>query len=249
MDMRKIFLLAATALWLAGCSPDDGNGVPADELLAGTEWKYGTLSGDDRLYPEDNVGTVVVYDPVSEYFPDVEYTGGEVRKTWERTSDTVWVSDELYGATLSFDGRQCVFHEEYCKDFKVTREVSYAQTLTYVPRKYVSTIGPVLSLEVTSDAIVIYRMDPETGHSSGSVYRPLKDFQYTSVWTENEPADYGTVLLRQHTETFGYQRTDREVVLTGDGKKWVGTIDWDDWTVDFMQIVPEKKEMPTFSLK
>ena len=35
--MKKIYLLAAMALIMMGCSSDDEGNYPADELLAGTE--------------------------------------------------------------------------------------------------------------------------------------------------------------------------------------------------------------------
>lgn len=50
-------------------------------------------------------------------------------------------------------------------------------------------------------------------------------------------------------ESFNYQRSDNEVVLTNSSKKWIGTLDTDAWTLSFVQIIPEKKELPTFSLK
>ena len=39
------------------------------------------------------------------------------------------------------------------------------------------------------------------------------------------------------------------MVLTNSSKKWIGTLDTDAWTLSFIQIVPEKKELPTLRLK
>lgn len=41
--MKKMYLLAAMALMMIGCSSNDEDKLPADELLAGTEWRYGTF--------------------------------------------------------------------------------------------------------------------------------------------------------------------------------------------------------------
>ena len=40
-----------------------------------------------------------------------------------------------------------------------------------------------------------------------------------------------------------------EQLLTNSNKKWIGTLDTDAWTLSFVQIVPEKKELPTLRLK
>ena len=55
--------------------------------------------------------------------------------------------------------------------------------------------------------------------------------------------------INPEEEIFSYQRNGNEVILTNSGKKWIGTLDTDAWTLSFMQIVPEKKEIPTFRLK
>lgn len=45
--MKKIYLLAAMALIVMSCSSNDEENYPVDELLAGTEWRYGTFQDDD----------------------------------------------------------------------------------------------------------------------------------------------------------------------------------------------------------
>ena len=55
--------------------------------------------------------------------------------------------------------------------------------------------------------------------------------------------------INPEEEIFSYQRNGDEVILTNSGKKWIGMLDTDAWTLSFMQIVPEKKEIPTFRLK
>ena len=55
--------------------------------------------------------------------------------------------------------------------------------------------------------------------------------------------------INPEEEIFSYQRNGNEVILTNSVKKWIGTLDTDAWTLSFVQIIPEKKELPTFSLK
>lgn len=44
--MKKTHLLATIALLLVGCSSNDEENFPADEQLAGSEWRYGTFHND-----------------------------------------------------------------------------------------------------------------------------------------------------------------------------------------------------------
>lgn len=55
--------------------------------------------------------------------------------------------------------------------------------------------------------------------------------------------------INPEEEIFSYQRNGNEVILTNSGKKWIGMLDTDAWTLSFVQIVSEKKEIPTFRLK
>ena len=47
-----------------GCSSNDEENYPADELLAGTEWRYGTFQDDDYLdqQPSTSVDEETYYD-------------------------------------------------------------------------------------------------------------------------------------------------------------------------------------------
>lgn len=50
-------------------------------------------------------------------------------------------------------------------------------------------------------------------------------------------------------ETFDYRRTGCEIIMTCDDRKWIGELDPYEWTLEFVQIVPEKRELPLFRLK
>lgn len=81
------------------------------------------------------------------------------------------------------------------------------------------------------------------------VYIKLDNFQNTKTWDETVSSDTEESSINPKEETFSYQRNGDEVILTNSSKKWVGRLDTGAWTLSFVQIVPEKKEMPKFSLK
>ena len=74
------------ALIMMSCSSNDEENFPADELLAGTEWRYGTFYDDDYLdVPPIEQVTPENVDLLDKYFPNVELicTAGEVNTTDE----------------------------------------------------------------------------------------------------------------------------------------------------------------------
>lgn len=77
----------------------------------------------------------------------------------------------------------------------------------------------------------------------------FNNFQHTKTWNETVSSDTEESCINPKEEIFSYQRNGNEVILTNSSKKWVGTLDTDAWTLPFMQIVPEKKEILTFRLK
>lgn len=251
--MKKIHLLTIAILLtvnclMVSCSTNDENNLPADELLNGTEWKHGKLSNDERLYPDGpDVPEVEAIDEFSEHFPNVTYTKGEMKSTVR--CDTVRLSGELYGAKLTFSGNRCILYEEEYEDLKVTKIECNVQTTTYVEQSHTSVLAPYYSMKVTKDAIIVYVTNPYTGYQSSSIYRSLQNFQYTASWENELSTEYETLIHNQSTETFNYQRTEDELILTNANKKWIGTLDTDNWTLSFVQVAPEKKDIPTFSLK
>lgn len=232
---------------MVSCSSNDENNLPVDELLNGTEWKHGKLSDDERLYPVDITQVAENTDEFSKHFPNVTCTKGEIKST-ERC-DTVRLSGELYGAKLTFSGNRCILYEEKYEDLKVTKVECNVQTTTYMEQSHTSVLTPYYSMKVTKDAIIVYVTNPYTGYQKSSIYLSLQNFQYTASWENELSTEYETLIHNQNTETFNYQRTEDELILTNANKKWIGTLDTDNWTLSFVQIIPDKKELPIFSLK
>ena len=81
------------------------------------------------------------------------------------------------------------------------------------------------------------------------IYLKLDNFKHTKTWDETVSSDTKESCINPKEETFSYQRNGNEVVLTNSNKKWIGTLDTDAWTLSFIQIAPEKKELPTLRLK
>lgn len=253
--MKKIYLLAAMALIVMSCSSNDEENYPVDELLAGTEWRYGTFQDDDFLdqKPNEEVNEERYYDKfLEDYFPDVELicTIGEVSSTEE---EDVSQDESLQSrAKLTFTNRNCIYYSDEGISYTTVEVIKhYSQTTTYEAQSYTSSVNPYISLEVTKDAIYICRMIPaSTGlYKDVHVYLELDNFKHTKTWKETISSDTEETCINPMEETFNYQRNGNEVVLTNSNKKWIGTLDTDKWTLSFVQIVPEKKEPPTLRLK
>ena len=253
--MKKIYLLAAMALIVMSCSSNDEENYPADELLAGTEWRYGTFHDDDYLdqEPIEEV-TPENINWLDKYFPDVELicTIGEVSSTEDEDVSQGELPFIGSRAKLTFTNRECIYYSDEGISYTTVEVIRhYNQTTTCVAQSYTSSVNPNVSLEVTKDAIYICRMIPAvTGlYKDVQVYLELDNFKHTKTWDETVSSDTEESCINPKEETFSYQRNGNEVVLTNSSKKWIGTLDTGAWTLSFMQIVPEKKEIPTFRLK
>lgn len=251
--MKKIYLLAAMALIMMSCSSNDEENYPEDELLAGTEWRYGTFHDDDYLdqQPSTSVDEETYYDKfLEDYFPDVELvcTIGEVSSTEE---EDVSQDESLQSrAKLTFTNRECLYYSDEGISYTTVEVIKhYSQTTTYEAQSYTSSVNPYISLEVTKDAITLYQTNPYTGQQIEHIYLKLDNFKHTKTWDETVSSDTEESAINPKEETFSYQRNGNEVVLTNSNKKWIGTLDTDAWTLSFIQIVPEKKELPTLRLK
>lgn len=251
--MKNMYLLAAMALIMMSCSSNDEENYPADELLAGTEWRYGTFHDDDYLdqQPSTSVDEDTYYDKfLEEYFPNVELicTIGEVSSTEE---EDVSQDESLQSrAKLTFTNRDCIYYSEEGISYTTVEVIKhYSQTTTYEAQSYTSSVTPYMSLEVTKDAIIIYQTNPYTGRQIEHIYLKLDNFKHIKTWDETVSSDTKESCINPKEETFSYQRNGNEVVLTNSTKKWIGTLDTDAWTLSFVQIVPEKKELPTLRLK
>ena len=255
MKMKKIYLLAAMALIVMSCSSNDEENYPADELLAGTEWRYGTFHDDDYLdqEPIEDSTIISIADNILEkYFPNVQLlcTTGEVNTTDEEEKTQGELPFIGSRAKLTFTNRECLYYSDEGISYTTVNVIRhYSQTTTYVAQSYTSSVNPYMSLEVTKDAIIIYQTNPYTGQQMEYVYLELDNFKHTKTWDETISSDTEESCINPKEETFNYQRNGNEVVLTNSSKKWIGTLDTDAWTLSFVQIIPEKKELPTFSLK
>lgn len=251
--MKNMYLLAAMALIMMSCSSNDEENYPADELLAGTEWRYGTFQDDDFLdqKPNEEVNEETYYDKfLEDYFPDMEFlcTIGEVSSTEE---EDVSQDESLQSrAKLTFTNRNCIYYSDEGISYTTVEVIKhYSQTTTYEAQSYTSSVNPYISLEVTKDAITLYQTNPYTGQQIEHIYLKLDNFKHTKTWDETVSSDTKESCINPKEETFSYQRNGNEVVLTNSNKKWIGTLDTDAWTLSFVQIVPEKKELPTLRLK
>ena len=151
--MKKIYLFAAMALIMMSCSSNDEENFPADELLAGTEWRYGTFYDDDYLdVPPIEQVTPENVDLLDKYFPNVELicTAGEVNTTDEEEKTQGELPFVGSRAKLTFTNRECLYYSDEGISYTTVEVIRhYSQTTTYVAQNYTSTVNPYISLEVT----------------------------------------------------------------------------------------------------
>lgn len=255
--MKKIYLLAAMALMMISCSSNDEESLLTDELLAGTEWRYGTFHDgyDDNLDVPPQISIEEDHFAfLDAYFPDVQLICniGEVSTTDEEETTQGELPFIGSRAKLTFTNRECLYYNDEGISYTTVNVIRhYSQTTTYVAQSYTSSVDSNVTLEVTKDAIILYRLIPTVSglYKDAHVYLELDNFKHTKTWKETISSDTEETCINPMEETFNYQRNGNEVVLTNSNKKWIGTLDTDKWTLSFVQIVPEKKEMPTFSLK
>lgn len=171
------------ALIMMSCSSNDEENFPADELLAGTEWRYGTFYDDDYLdVPPIEQVTPENVDLLDKYFPNVELicTAGEVNTTDEEEKTQGELPFVGSRAKLTFTNRECLYYSDEGISYTTVEVIRhYSQTTTYVAQNYTSTVNPYISLEVTKDAITLYQTNPYTGQQMEHVYLELDNFKHT----------------------------------------------------------------------
>ena len=250
--MRRIYWGAlVSVLLICGCSSDNDNQFN-DDLLSGTEWRYGRFEDDNYLdqIPNQNVTEETYFDALVQYFPGVELKciDGEIECSEESSVSKYIVSEPR--AKLSFTKNGVLYYGDSGYTAVTTTKVAhYSQIVTYASQSYVSTVNPYISLEITKDAIMLYQTRPDTEQRIEYEYLSLNDFKYTKVWDETILTDTERVYNDIVEEVFSSQREAKEVVLTNEHRKWIGTLDTDAWTLSFVQIIPERKNIPIFKLK
>lgn len=241
--MKKTFLFAAMALIMISCSSNDEDSLPADELLAGTEWRYGSFSDGEILPPPTSITQEDNFNQIFELFPNIEYsTSGTYIIEHQDTISLNWWKNRQRG-TLIFNNRTCLFREETYDGANINTYNSTYQDYNFIEQ---TCISPYITLKITSNSISLYRTD---SHVLLNKFE-LNNYKYQRlIKSEGILTIVKELNIKQEEETFNYQRTGNEVVLTNSNKKWIGTLNTDAWTLSFVQIVPEKKELLTFSLK
>ena len=123
---------------------------PADELLAGTEWMYGTFHDDDYLdqQPSTSVDEETYYDKfLEDHFPDMELvcTIGEVSSIKE---EDVSQDESLQSrAKLTFTNRNCIYYSDEGISYTTVEVIKhYNQTTTYEAQSYTSSVNPYIVL-------------------------------------------------------------------------------------------------------
>lgn len=235
--MKKIYLpLLLTAL-LCGCSEDNQNGTE-DELLSGTEWTCDEWR-DSSTQLEENTSTMIeTTNAVLEYIigniPDAIYTVETERG--DVLTDTAHIKT-CGTATLDFGSATCRFHSLSYDSVQVTSYRNIYETYTLPDQKH--------ELFTVENGIVRIELPTSTGPKIMTCPNTMRKYLgKETLASENKRMDE-----TRRQETFDYRRTGCEIIMTGDDRKWIGELDPYEWTLEFVQIVPEKMELPLFRLK
>ena len=155
--MKKIHLLAAMALIIMSCSSNDEENYHADELLAGTEWRYGTFSNDGILPPPISVIQEDNFNLILELFPDIKYsTSGTYIKEHQDTISLDWWKNRQRG-TLIYNSSTCLFKEENYDGANINIYNNTYQDYDFVEQTCISPSNNGMTLKITSNSISLYR--------------------------------------------------------------------------------------------
>jgi|GEM_PF-2299096 hypothetical protein len=234
--MRKIYLPLLLAALLCGCSEDNQNGTE-DELLSGTEWtcdewreEAGLLEPNVMHSETTNALLEYIIGNISDTIYTVETERGDV------LTDTAHIKT-CGTATLDFGNATCRFHSLSYDSVQVTSYRNIYETYTLPDQKH--------ERFTVQNGIVRIELPTSTGPKIMTCPNTMRKYLgKETLASENKRMDE-----TRRQETFDYRRTGCEIIMTGDDRKWIGELDPYEWTLEFVQIVPEKRELPLFRLK
>lgn len=240
-DNKLYWIFIIGVFTLIGCSSNEDN--QTDELLKGTAWEW-------KYFDVPSTGTTDTdyYDTLGEMlkrFPNLSYYIGDISTTESTKTNSRGGSHITH--TLKFIDSHCIYEIEDYSLTLVYQLETKMQPLIFSQQTCVNSYSKD-TLKVLSDGLYYYPYS-ERGQDVQKVYS-LHDFKadnFLGVDTLSikEEKNY----KEQVTETYSYQRIDNEVVMTNENKKWIGTIDKTNWTMKVVQILPERKDLHTFTLK
>lgn len=243
MNINKLYLVSIIAVFiLIGCSVNEDN--QTDELLKGTEWEWKYLD-----VPPTNVEPPTgYYDQLSEIlkmFSNLSYSIGDISTTESTKTNPIQGSHITH--TLKFSDSHCIYEIENYSLTMVYQLETKLQPYIFSQQTCVNPYSKD-TLKVSSDGLY-YHPYSERRQEVHKVYS-LDNFKANKfVGTDTLSIKKEKEYNEQVTEAYSYQRTDNEVIMINENKKWIGAINKTNWTMKVAQILPEKKDLHTFILK
>ncbi len=242
MDINKLCLTFILIFTLTGCSSDEDN--QTGELLKGTKWEWRYLD-----VPPTNVEPPVeYYDQLSgilKIFSNLSYSIGDISTTESTKTNPIQGSHITH--TLKFSDSHCIYEIENYSLTMVYQLETKLQSYTFSQQICVNPYSKD-TLKVFSDGLYHHPYF-ERKQEVRKVYSldnfKANKFVGTDTLSIKEEKKYN----EQVTEKYSYQRIENEVVMTNENKKWIGTIDKTNWTMKVVQIIPERKDLHTLTLK
>lgn len=210
-----------------------------DEFLSDTVWQWKSIGQT----PESSI-TESWFDNFAnmlELFPDIKYSLGEISEV--QKEDTLFHSGEYNIAHLNFGKGICTYYEERYQEVTIKQYNLQYQQYIFDSGEYNNDYIGIL--KVTKDGIYL---NHRFGYKE-KIYT-LDNFQYNRyIGKRLSGKKDDKVYFMKNEFPFNFQRTDEQVILTNDSLKWIGIIDFTQYTIDVNQILPSKKTIHTFELQ
>lgn len=240
MNTNKLNLASIIIVFmLMGCNSNEDN--QTDELLKGTLWEWKYLNAT----PSDNINQVEIYSDLltilSQYFSDIKYSIGPTFST--EKIDTSYHQGEHFNAHLKFENEECEYSEECFREATISHIEKKIQTYILEENIYINEYIN-MTLQIKSDGAHIYINGEEKKIYPLDNFKTNKYIGETIVKTTDEK-----IHKSKDSESFHFQRTENEIIFSNKNKKWIGILNPTDWTMSLVQILPERKDLHTFTLK
>ena len=243
MNNNKMYLFSIIIVFIQiGCSSNDGN--QTDELLKGTEWEWKYL----YIPPTSVEPPTEYYDQLSgllKMFSNLSYSIGDISTTESIKTNPIQGSHITH--TLKFSDSHCIYEIENYSLTMVYQLETKLQPYIFLQQICVNPYSKD-TLKVFSDGLY-YHPYSERTQEVRKVYS-LNNFKANKfVGIDTLSTKEEKLYKEQTTETYSYQRTDTEIIMSNTSKKLVGNLNTSEWTILLTQISPEKKDLYLFKLK
>ena len=237
--MTIFWTIILFAVSLCACTTEQPP-QPTDQLLAGTTWEYSII----ERRPDSSTPTI------ESWINDANLLNvlNELQIPYEITERSAEGCDTIKNivhkclASLTFSNDKCLYESSEQTADSIISYTKYWKVFHLEAGEY-NNPNSLLNATITTDKLLLYtstspiaEMDLEDGTIAFYNGREETDGQLLTTSTQ------------QHYE-FSYQREGNDIYLQNDNLKWVGLLNRSEWTIEVVQIQPERKTIHTFELQ